>query len=185
MTGDGTTAPIIVTPSAASATELEPELARDLAALRDEPVKRRVDRFAIWQCQYGGAEMLGHIEDAVIFPAVLADEKSVDRPFVSAVFEQYCSAACQAGIDNDRARRRSVILFMSGILFFNSSGYLKARAQFPASRGCCQSRIILFFRTVFSSSHFTSTRTRVMTAAFRRRAGQLKSHSETVSIRTP
>ncbi|MCA7990124.1 hypothetical protein LGM63_05690 [Burkholderia cepacia] len=37
------------------------------------------------------------------FLAILADEESVDRLFVSAIFEQHCRAACQAGGDNDPA----------------------------------------------------------------------------------
>ncbi|WP_230952504.1 hypothetical protein [Burkholderia cepacia] len=37
------------------------------------------------------------------FLAVLADEESVDRLFVSVIFEQHCRAACQAGGDNDHA----------------------------------------------------------------------------------
>ncbi|WP_175970092.1 hypothetical protein [Burkholderia sp. BCC0322] len=50
--------------------------------------------------------MLRHIDDGVILLAVLADEKLVDCRFVSVVFEQHCSAGCQAGGDNDRARRQ-------------------------------------------------------------------------------
>ncbi|MCA8027729.1 hypothetical protein [Burkholderia cepacia] len=45
------------------------------------------------------------------FLAVLADEESVDRLFVSAIFEQHCRAACQAGGDNDHAPPSAALFF--------------------------------------------------------------------------
>ncbi|QOH33353.1 hypothetical protein C7S14_4692 [Burkholderia cepacia] len=90
------------------------------------------------------------------FLAILADEESVDRLFVSAIFEQHCRAACQAGGDNDHALPSAALFFfcLEFDLVLMQADIFRPGASLRQVAAAVKAGLFYFFRSTRFRLHF-------------------------------